>query len=199
MVSILVVAVALIFFVLRVRRQRNNQHLKDAGGAFRADIGFSDVDGMASLALLLSNNGETDVWVEEVEIFLTDLDAGYQAARQSCHEIQPIRERLEAGDKSSFSLSAAVYKASGECQRWYSFVLSSVVRYRIGQQWVEKNLNAYQVEMIGFITTSLRRERKRRRTLQSENKPRDDLVVGAKSNPDKSAYRWLGFFISQQR
>lgn len=177
-VTVLVIALALL--TLSLRRRKNRGLGKEAGAGFRPDIGFSGLDGMTSLSLLLTNKANTDIWVEDIEIFLGELDASFQAARPSYYGVQPIRESLGPGDQSSISLSALVYKAGGECQRWYSFVLSSVVRYRIGDQWLERRLSDYRVEMIGFITASLRRERKTMRPIRTDPKGREQRLLDAK-------------------
>ena len=80
-VGLLVFAVALGYTLLRVwhRYQANRS-------VFRPHIGFTELDGMASLSLLLENGSEEDVWAEEIEIFLSDLVAEQQtAARQMKH------------------------------------------------------------------------------------------------------------------
>jgi hypothetical protein len=124
--------------------------------------------------------------VEHIELFLTDLEATFQAAVASCHGIQSIREKLGPREKSSISLSTTIHKAGGECQRWYSFELSSVVRYRIGEEWHEKQLENYRVEMIGFVTASLRRERKPFLRLKAEDKPQDHRTIEEPSRRPKS-------------
>jgi len=176
----LVFVIALPVLALRFRRRKNDEEANEPGAGFRPDIGFSDLDGMTTLSLLLANKTDAEVWVEKLEIFLAELDATYQAGRPSYYGVQTIREALGPDEHTSISLSAAVYKASGECQRWYSFVLSSVVRYRIGEQRLEKRLADYRVEMMGFITSSLRREREPMRTLRTEIKPQGEHLLDAK-------------------
>ena len=178
----LVFVITLPVLALRFRRRKNDAEANEPGAGFRPDIGFSDLDGMTTLSLLLANKTNADIWVEELEIFLADLDATYQAGRPSYYGVQTIREALGPDEHTSISLSAAVYKAGGECQRWYSFVLSSVVRYRIGEQRLEKRLADYRVEMMGFVTSSLRRERRPMRTLRTETDVRHERLLDANSS-----------------
>ena len=179
-------AAGLLLYFLRFHRRGNLRQRKETDSNLRLNIGFSDLDGMATLALLVSNKGETDIWIEEIEIFLSELEATFQSGVPSYHGIQSIRGQLSPGEKSSISLSTAIYKAGGQCQRWYSFVLSSVVRYRIGEEWRTKHLENYRVEMIGFITASVRRERQPLQGLKSENQPQNGRPVEEASKRSKS-------------
>jgi hypothetical protein len=115
---------------------------------------------MVTPALLLTNNSSASVWVEEIEIFLADLRAHEQVTQPSCSGTLKIRQAVAARDLLSISLTACMYKAAGEPQRDYSCVLSSTVRYRIDEEWFEKELQVYRIRMIGLIAASVRRERK---------------------------------------
>jgi len=157
----LVVAIGLGYSILLLWRRKSARSSTNPGGGFRPKIGFTRLDGMASLALLLSNHSKAFVWVEEVEIFLADLrtDEDQAASEPSCTATLKIRQMLRPQDAVPISLAASLYKAAGEPQRRYSCVLSSIVRYRIGEEWSEKNLDVYRVQMMGLIAARLRRER----------------------------------------
>jgi len=114
---------------------------------------------MATPALLLSNLSNAFVWVEEVEIFLADLRADEHVAEASCNAKLRIRQMIPVRDTVPISLAACVYKAAGEPQRRYSCVLSSIVRYRIGEEWLQKELEVYRIEMMGLVADKVRRER----------------------------------------
>jgi hypothetical protein len=58
------------------------------------------------------------------------------------------------------SLSQVIYKAAGDPQRKYSCVLSSVLRYRIGEEQFEKQMENYRLQMLGLTASSIQRERK---------------------------------------
>jgi hypothetical protein len=114
---------------------------------------------MATPALLLTNDSSAFVWVEEIEIFLADLKAQEQVTEPSCSGTLKIRQAIPAHDLLPISLAACMYKAAGEPQRHYSCVLSSTVRYRIDEEWFEKELEVYRIRMIGLMAASVRRER----------------------------------------
>ncbi len=143
-------------YLWRRRFARRSPSTRDG---FRPKVGFTHLDGMASLALLLSNNSDKFVWVEELEIFLSDLKAHEQVAEPSCNETLKIRQMAPPHDMVPISLVASIYKAAGEPQRRYSCVLFSIVRYRIGEEWFERELEAHRIQMIGLVASTVRRER----------------------------------------
>ena len=157
---LLVFATALGYTVLRFWRRRNAPDPTDGSAGFRPRIGFTRLDGMASLSLLLANGSERNVWAEEIEIFLSGLSAEEQTAQPSFHEIQRIRQMITPGDTSPISLSELIYKAAGDPQRKYSCVLSSVLRYRIGEERFEKKMENYRLKMLGLTASGIQRERK---------------------------------------
>ena len=74
--------------MLRIRR---------TGARLPPRIGFTRLDGMASLSLLLANGSKGYVWAEEIEIFLSGLSAEEQTAEPAFHEIQKIRQMVSRG------------------------------------------------------------------------------------------------------
>jgi len=158
---LLVFLVALAYALLRVwLRRRNARDSENGSDGFLPLIGFTRLDGMESLSLLLQNEARTHVWAEEIEIYLSDLVAISQTAEPSFHEIQKIRQLIPPGDTQPISLAGVIYKAAGEPQRKHSSVLSSVIRYRIGENWFEKNLDSYRIQMIGLTASGVQRQRK---------------------------------------
>ena len=115
---------------------------------------------MASVSLMLANESEEPVWVEEIEIHLTNLVANAQAVEPSLQEIKKIRQMVPPDDMLPVSLAQTIYKAAGNPQRKYSCVLSSVLRYRIGEKWAEKTMTNYKIKMAGLTADSIGRERK---------------------------------------
>jgi hypothetical protein len=132
----------------------------DPTRGFRPRIGFTRLDGMESLSLLLDNRSQNFVWAENIEVFLTDLSAEQQTAAPTCHEIQKIRQTVRGGDMLPISLAQAIYNAAGDPQRRYTCVLSSVLHYRIGEQWFEKEMETYRIRMTGLKASGIERERK---------------------------------------
>jgi hypothetical protein len=157
---LLVFATALGYSVLRFWRRRNPQDPTDRSAGFRPSIGFTRLDGMASLSLLLANGSKRNVWAEEIEIFLSGLSAEEQTADPTFHAIQKIRQMVTAGDTPLISLSEVIYKAAGDPQRKYSCVLSSILRYRIGEERFEKKMENYRLQMLGLTASGIQRERK---------------------------------------
>ena len=101
-------------------RRRNSPDPTDRSRGFRPHIGFTRLDGMVSISLLLANESEQHVWAEEIEIFMSSLSADEQTAKPTCHEIQKIRQMVRGGDMVPISLSEVIYKAAGDPQRRYS-------------------------------------------------------------------------------
>jgi hypothetical protein len=177
---LLVFVIALGYTVLRIWRGRNVPDPMDKSGGFRPRIGFTRLDGMASLSLLLANGSKKNVWAEEIEIFLSGLSAEEQTAQPSFHEIQKIRQMVIPGDTSPISLSEVIYKAAGDPQRKYSCVLSSVLRYRIGEDRFEKKMETYRLRMLGLTASGIDREREPAHPYQAEDKPRDVPALAIK-------------------
>ena|SRR5579863_2464608 len=170
---LLVFAIALGYTVLRIWRRRNGPDPMDRSAGFRPRLGFTRLDGMASLSLLLANESKKDVWAEEIEISLSGLSAEEQTAESTCHEIQTIRQMVRSGDMLPISLCEAIYKAAGDPQRKYSCVLSSVLRYRIGEEWLEKNMENYRIRMIGLTASGIARARESVRPFQTRHRSQD--------------------------
>jgi hypothetical protein len=66
----LATATALGYSTFVLWRRRSTTPSTSTRDGFRAKIGFSHLDGMATPALLLTNDSSAFVWVEEIEIFL---------------------------------------------------------------------------------------------------------------------------------
>ena len=174
---LLVLAILFGYAALRVWRQKNRRNAKDKNRGFRPGIGFTRLDGMASVSLLLENESDRNVWAEEIEIFLSGLSAEQQTAEPSFRGIQKIRQTVQSGDMLPISLCEAIYKAAGEPQRKYTFAMSSVLRYRIGEVWFEKNLQNYRLRMIGLTVSSIHRERKPLPPIQTQKESRDAPIM----------------------
>ena len=179
-ILLLAFAVAVIYAALRFWLRKNNPDPTDRNAGFRPRIGFTRLDGMESLSLLLANNSKQHVWAEEIEIFLSDLNAEDQTADASCREIQKIRQMVRSGDMLPISLSEVIYKAAGDPQRKYSCVMSSVLRYRIGEEHFEKQLETYRVRMLGLTASGIHRERKPVQTFQPQEQSHEIPVMAGK-------------------
>lgn len=176
----LVFALALGYTLVRVWRRKNGRNTRDRIKGFRPRIGFTRLDGMASLSLLLENESNTHVWAEEIEIFLSNLRAEQQASEASGHGVQKIRQMVHSDDMVPISLCEAIYKAAGNPQRKYSCAISSVLRYRIGEEWLEKSLETYRIRMVGLTVSGIHRERKAAPSLQTQPESQDVPAIAVK-------------------
>ena len=179
-VYLLVFGIVLGYTALYLRRRRNSSDSTEMGAGFRPRIGFTRLDGMAALSLLLANGSETYVWAEEIEIFLTDLVADDQTAKPSLREIQKIRQMVGPRDTLPISIAEVIYKAAGDPQRRYSCILSSILRYRIDEERFEKDLGTYRVRMTGLVASGIHRERKPVQHFQTQDKSQDVPAVAAR-------------------
>jgi len=169
------------YFALRAWRGKASSRKRRDGVDFRPSIGFARQDGFKSVAVLLTNKSRTRVWTEEIEIVLTGLQAEEQTSEGTCHEIHKIRQNVGPHDLLPISLVEAIYMAAGKPQRKYSCVLSSVVRYRVGEKWFGEPMPSYSLKMIGLTVAGIHRERKPAYVFKPQDKPHDLLPVGTNS------------------
>jgi hypothetical protein len=151
---------SLAYVILRIRRGRLSTETLPDGVNFRPSIGFAWQDGFKSVALLLANKSGIPVWAEEVEIALTNLIADQQTSEAPCHEVHKILQFVSPRDLLPISLVETIYAAAGKPQRNYSCILSSVVRYRVGEKRFQKAMPSYKMKMRGLTVSSIRHERK---------------------------------------
>ncbi len=175
----LIVSIALVYVALRLRRSAGRSAPVDGVPGFRAGIGFSTMDGMQAVSLLLENESSARIWMEKIEISLADVAATAQTEEPSCRETLQIRQMVEARDALPISLAGVIYKAAGGPQREYSCTLSSVLRFRIGENWFERRLETYQVRMIGLTGSDVRRSRVRAPGLLPPAKEPQRVAVAA--------------------
>jgi len=171
---------ALAYTTLRARRQKKQSAATDIHYGFRPCIGFTRLDGMASLSLLLENHSKNPIWAEEIEIFLADLVADNQTAEPALRGIQKIRQTVAPRDTLPISLAEVIYRAAGEPQRRHSSILTCVLRYRVGETSFEKELGAYKIQMMGLTVSDARRERKSSQKSAALEKAKQIAAVGAK-------------------
>ena len=87
---------------------------------------------------------------------------------------------VSSGDTLPISLAEVIYKAAGEPQRKYSSLLFSVLRYRVGEEWFEKELEACRIQMLGLTVSDVRRERKPSRKLPIPEKQKEIATIETK-------------------
>jgi hypothetical protein len=179
-ISFLVSGIAFFYLAQHYWRRKSRADRLDRSAGFRPSIGFTHFDEMVSLSLLLENKCKYDVWAEELEIFLSELTAEDQTAEPSRHEVQRIRQLVPSDDTLPISLGQIIYKAAGGPQLNYSCVLSSVLRFRIGEERFERNLENYRVQMLGLTASGIQRERKPIAPFDPIGKPQDSPSLATK-------------------
>lgn len=179
-IFLLVFAIPLLYAAVRIWRQGIGVFLTHRSKGFWPRIGFTQLDGMESLSLLLANGSPDIVWAEEIEISLSGLRAEEQTSEASCHEIQKICQAVCGDDMVPISLSGSIYKAAGGPQRKYSCVLSPVLRYRIGEEWFEKKMEDYRIGMVGLKGSSIDVEPKPVHRVQIRNESQDAPAMALK-------------------
>jgi hypothetical protein len=178
-IYLIVISFALAYAAMRLRRSVKGPETVDSVSGFRPRIGFSASDGMQSISLLLENESPASIWVEEIEIVLRNLVASHQATEPPCHESLRIRQLVGPGDALPISLAGAIYKAAGKPQREYSCGLSSVLRFRVGENSFEQALEDSRIHMIGLTASGIRRELKRTPALQPAQQPEEPHGIAA--------------------
>jgi hypothetical protein len=168
---LLLLAGVLIYMLLRAWLGRENSRKRRDGIDFRPSIGFAMQDGFKSVALILDNKARVPVWTEEIEIALTNLVAQQQTSEATCHQTHKIRQTVSPQDLLPISLVETIYLAAGKPQRKYSCILSSLVRYRVGEKWFEETMPAYRLKMIGLTVAGIRRERECGYVFKPREKP----------------------------
>ena len=158
-IFLLIIAVAA-YIAVRTWRRNIGADPNDKTSGFRPRIGFTRLDGMESLSLLLDNRSPDFVWAEEIEIILSELTADQQTAAPTCRGVQKIRQMVRGGDMLPISLAQVIYNAAGDPQRKYTCVLSSILHYRIGDDWFERDMGSYRIQMAGLKAARMDRERK---------------------------------------
>jgi hypothetical protein len=134
---------------------------KPAPGGFQIDFSaglrvFPD-DGWVYLELLLVNRSNVSVWVEEAAIVLSELEANWQTSVSTGQGRHEILQNIRPNDTLSVSLVGAIYEAAGKPQGTYSCTVFTDVRYRVGDEWLNKTLEGYRVEMAALTVFRLRR------------------------------------------
>jgi hypothetical protein len=171
----------LVYFAVRIWTHKSDGSANDTGVDFRPSIGFTHMDGWASLALLMVNKSERNVWAEEIEIVLTDLIADDQTSEATFRETQKIRQAVQPRDMLPVSLMETIYRAAGKPQTSYSCVMSAVVRYRVGEKWFERPLQPYKLKLAGLTVVSNHRERWTKSKFKPQEKQQDPHSVSTKS------------------
>jgi hypothetical protein len=157
---------------------RRRRKAKPAPGDFQIDFSaglrvFPD-DGWVYLELLLVNRSNVSVWVEEAVIVLSELEANWQTSVSTGPARHEILENIRPNDTLRVSLVGDIYEAAGKPQGMYSCTVFTDVRYRVGDEWFNKSLEGYKVEMAALTVFRLRSSRWFGKKIRA-SVPADDL------------------------
>jgi hypothetical protein len=92
-------------------------------------------------------------------VFLTDLDLNGQTSDSPRQARHIIRQNVRSQDTVSVSLAGAIYDGAGRPQGMYSCLVLTDVRYRVGDEWLNKTIDACSVEMAALTPIGVRRLR----------------------------------------
>jgi hypothetical protein len=115
-----------------------------------------------TLTLAVTNRSKAEVWAEEVQVALAGLEADLQASAASGSAVVQIRQLIAPAETLNVSVIGALYDSAGKPQGAYSFCVSTVLRYRAGQddaELLEQRLPSYRAMMVALGPISLRRMR----------------------------------------
>lgn len=132
---------------------------KSAAYDLEPELSITRKNGWALLDLVLQNHSDSPIWAEQATFALADLDADFQGAAASSEGTLMIRETVRPRGMLQISLLETVYSAAGKPQGEYSFLISGVIRYRVGDNWFEITLQTYRVRMIALSAIRLLRMR----------------------------------------
>jgi hypothetical protein len=141
------------------RRWRKTKPLPISQTDFSASLRLIREDGWVYLELLLANRSDVAVWVEEVTVVLSELEASWQTTIATGQSNHAILAYIGSDDVLSVSLVGAIYDAAGRPQGKYSCLVFNNVRYRVGDEWINQTLDAYKVEMAALTVFRLRHRR----------------------------------------
>jgi len=116
-------------------------------------------DGWVCLELLLVNRSNVTVWVEEAMVVLSELETNWQTSISTGQARHEVLQNIRPDDTLRVSLVGDIYDAAGKPQGMYSCLVFTNVRYRVGDEWFNKTLDVYRVEMAALTVFRLRRRR----------------------------------------
>ena len=112
-----------------------------------------------SLDLQIANKTDVTAWVEEARVVLADLAVILQTTIPTGQARREIRQNVRANETLALDLARAIYYAAGKPLGTFSCLISVNVGYRIGDEWLDKTLDTYKMEMFGLKPRGLRRSR----------------------------------------
>jgi hypothetical protein len=117
---------------------------------------ITENNGWVSLNLLLVNRSNVRIWAEEATIALANLEATLQASIARGQATRIIRQPIGPQEALALSLAEAVYTAAGNPQETYSCIISTTIRLRSGDRWLERMDQQRRLEMRALVPVLLR-------------------------------------------
>jgi hypothetical protein len=109
-----------------------------------------------SLNLQIANKTDTTIWVEEAKVVLADLAVIWQTSIPTGQAIHEIHQNVRANETLRLNLARAIHDAAGRPLGKYSCLVCVDVHYRLGDEWFNKTLDTYKMEMFGLNARGLR-------------------------------------------
>src|SRR5271169_7249488 len=135
--------------------QKNKAGSKPGQIKFAPKLRITRENGWVYLQLQLENRSGWTVWVQEAAVVLIDLNADSQtmvSVGQARHE---VLQNVGPNDTLCVSLARTIYDAAGRPQGTYSCLVSTIVRYRVFDEWCIANLETHRVEMAALKVRGL--------------------------------------------
>src|SRR4029078_2159782 len=99
--------------------RKKNETARDRGAEFPSELRITESGGWVSLELLLENRSTQPVWIDDVQLALTDLAAQLQTSEPNGQGLVSIQHNIRPRDFFRLSLAEALYDAAGKPQRSY--------------------------------------------------------------------------------
>jgi hypothetical protein len=128
-------------------------------------IEITENDRWFSLNLLLVNRSNIRIWAEEATVALADLDATSQTSIATGQAIHIIRQPIGPQETLALSLAQSVYEAAGNPQGTYNCIISTTIRLRSGDRWLERVDQQRRLEMRALVPVSLLPLKKHERSI----------------------------------
>jgi hypothetical protein len=136
-------------------RQKNKAGSKSAQTKFAPKLRITRENGWVYLELQLVNHSSSTVWIQEAAVVLIDLNADSQTAVSNGQAKYEILQNVGPNDTLCVSLARTIYDAAGRPQGPYSCLVSTIVRYRVFDEWCNAKLETHRVEMAALKVRGL--------------------------------------------
>jgi len=178
---------------LALRFWRRNAHTAPTNPEvdLRSELTFNRSQGF--LDLVLVNRCRMKLWVVDVTLELSALEARYQTCAPTATETIKLRQVIGPGQSLRASCITALYNGAGRPQEEYAFMVSARTRYRAHGDLFEQVLRPCQVRMIALSPIAVRRIR------WYEKPAQPALPAGALPQLEPADLKWLDLETAARR